>query len=70
MGWGAKLHPDLLTFKRKVRKGRLKKHVLTLETICLYRHSHTDIGYTHDQPVVLELHTRFIDEAHSPSTPG
>ena len=34
-----------------------------LETIYLVHHSHTDIGYTHDQPVVFELHTRFIDEA-------
>ncbi len=34
-----------------------------LETIYLVHHSHTDIGYTHDQPVVWELHTRFIDEA-------
>ncbi len=34
-----------------------------LETIFLIHHSHTDIGYTHDQPIVWDLHTRFIDEA-------
>ena len=34
-----------------------------IETIYLIHHSHTDIGYTHDQPVVWDMHTRFIDEA-------
>lgn len=34
-----------------------------IDTIYLIHHSHTDIGYTHDQPVVWELHTRFIDDA-------
>jgi alpha-mannosidase len=37
--------------------------VTPIETIYLIHHSHTDIGYTHDQPVVWDLHTRFIDEA-------
>lgn len=31
--------------------------------IYLVPHSHTDIGYTHPQPVVLELHRRFLDQA-------
>jgi hypothetical protein len=31
--------------------------------IYLVPHSHTDIGYTHPQPVVLELHRRFLDTA-------
>lgn len=34
-----------------------------IETVYFIHHSHTDIGYTHDQPIVWELHTRFIDEA-------
>lgn len=28
----------------------------------LIHHSHTDIGFTHPQPIVFELHRRFIDE--------
>lgn len=35
----------------------------TIETIYFIHHSHTDIGYTSDQPVVWEMHTRFLDEA-------
>ncbi|MBK8086434.1 MAG: hypothetical protein IPK28_22900 [Devosia sp.] len=31
--------------------------------IYLVPHSHTDIGYTHPQPIVLELHRRFLDQA-------
>ncbi|MCA9835884.1 MAG: hypothetical protein KC422_03180 [Trueperaceae bacterium] len=34
-----------------------------IETIYLVHHSHTDIGYTQDQPIVWEMHSRFIDEA-------
>lgn len=34
-----------------------------IETIYLIHHSHTDIGYTHDQPIVWDLHRRFIDTA-------
>ena len=33
-----------------------------VETIYLIHHSHTDIGYTHDQPIVWDLHGRFIEE--------
>ncbi|MBV8782151.1 MAG: hypothetical protein JO353_12210 [Phycisphaerae bacterium] len=32
-------------------------------TLYLCHHTHTDIGYTHDQPVVMELHARFLDQA-------
>ena len=34
-----------------------------VHTLYFIHHSHTDIGYTHDQPVVLDLHGRFLDEA-------
>lgn len=34
-----------------------------LESIKLVHHSHTDIGYTHDQPVLWDLERRFIDTA-------
>ncbi len=33
------------------------------DTLYIIHHSHTDIGYTHDQPVVWELYRRFLDEA-------
>ncbi len=34
-----------------------------IQTLYLIHHSHTDIGYTHDQPVVFDLHERFITTA-------
>lgn len=34
-----------------------------VDTIYFIHHSHTDIGYTHDQPIVWDLHERFIDQA-------
>jgi hypothetical protein len=34
-----------------------------IETLYFIHHSHTDIGYTHDQPIVFDMHERFISEA-------
>jgi alpha-mannosidase len=34
-----------------------------VETIYLVHHSHTDVGYTHDQPVLWDLQRRFLDAA-------
>lgn len=32
-------------------------------TLYLTHHSHCDLGYTHDMPIVRELQRRFIDDA-------
>jgi hypothetical protein len=34
-----------------------------LDTIYLIHHTHTDIGFTNDQPIFWEMQTRFIDDA-------
>ncbi|HTP10977.1 MAG TPA: hypothetical protein VMP08_22135, partial [Anaerolineae bacterium] len=34
-----------------------------LDTIYVVHHSHTDIGFTHDQPIFWELQARFINDA-------
>jgi len=34
-----------------------------IKTLYLIHHSHTDLGYTHPQPVVRHLHVRYIDAA-------
>lgn len=34
-----------------------------IHRILLVHHTHTDIGYTHSQPVVWRLHRQFIDDA-------
>ena len=34
-----------------------------IDTLYFVHHSHTDVGYTHDQPIVLDLHERFITTA-------
>ena len=33
-----------------------------VQEIWLIHHSHTDIGFTHPQPIVFELHRRYIDD--------
>ncbi|MDD5198298.1 MAG: glycoside hydrolase family 38 C-terminal domain-containing protein [Terrimicrobiaceae bacterium] len=34
-----------------------------IDTIYLVHHTHTDIGFTNEQPVVMDLHAQFIDQA-------
>jgi hypothetical protein len=36
---------------------------MSLDTIYFIHHTHTDIGFTHDQEVVFDLHRQFIDQA-------
>ncbi len=35
----------------------------SIDEIFIVHHCHTDIGYTHDQPIVWDLQRRFIDKA-------
>jgi len=35
----------------------------SIEELYLVHHTHTDIGYTHDQPTLWDLQRRFIDDA-------
>jgi alpha-mannosidase len=36
---------------------------MKLDTIYLIHHTHTDVGYTNDQPIFWEMQPRFIDDA-------
>lgn len=36
---------------------------MKLDTIYVIHHTHTDIGFTNDQPIFWEMHHRFINDA-------
>ena len=36
---------------------------MPLDTICAMHHTHTDVGFTNDQPIFWEMQYRFIDDA-------
>lgn len=57
------LAPNDSICQRIPGEGRVRGSMPHIETLFLIHHSHTDIGYTHDQPIVLELHERFISQA-------
>lgn len=37
--------------------------IMHLDTIYVIHHTHTDVGFTNDQPIFWEMHYRFIDDA-------
>jgi len=36
---------------------------MSIEAIYVIHHTHTDVGFTNDQPIFWEMQYRFIDEA-------
>jgi alpha-mannosidase len=50
-------------YDRAAERCQQKRPPVPLDTIYVVYHTHTDVGFTNDQPVFWELQYRFIDDA-------